>query len=86
VPDHGARQDQPHEPTFLPTCRHLRPNGTAEHMVCRLTNARSAGVATFGTEAGFFQAARISSVVAWAVKRNGREEGDGARGGIPVVA
>lgn len=39
------------------------PDGAAERMVRRLTSSASAGIVAFGTEAGFFQAAGISSVV-----------------------
>jgi acetylornithine deacetylase len=39
------------------------PAGAAETMVRRLTQSSAAGVAAFGTEAGFFQAVGISSVV-----------------------
>jgi acetylornithine deacetylase len=38
-------------------------DGAAERMVRQLTNVASAGIVAFGTEAGFFQAAGISSVV-----------------------
>jgi acetylornithine deacetylase len=39
------------------------PDGAAEHLVRRLTNSTRVGIVAFGTEAGFFQAAGISSVV-----------------------
>lgn len=47
-----------HVPPLVP-----EPNGAAEALVRGLTGANGAGAVSYGTEAGFFQAAGISAVV-----------------------